>query len=136
MIKQANKLASVLCDIESDRLRAKEDKNKREMEVEDHRNNKYEQKQMRDDGDRLKGIETCEVLICSVLAFCMDHINNLIVKDLRVLLRYHSRSENFKRGPKKVELVEAVTYIFRKDWDGLVQRWGGGGVCCNKRRCS
>ena len=25
-----------------------------------------------------------------------------------------------------MELVGAVKYFFRKDWDGLVQRWGGG----------
>ena len=59
------------------------------MEEEDHRKNKSEQKQMRDDDERLKGIETCEVLVCSVLAFGTDHINNLKVKDLRVLLHYH-----------------------------------------------
>ena len=41
MIKQANKLASVLCDIESDLHGAKEDRNKREVEVEDHRKKKY-----------------------------------------------------------------------------------------------
>ena len=59
------------------------------MEEEDHRKNKSEQKQMRDDDERLKGIETCEVLVCSVLEFGTDHINNLKVKDLRVLLHYH-----------------------------------------------
>ena len=36
------------------------------------------------------------------------------------------RSEKLKGIPKKVELVVAVKYFFRKDWDGLVQRWGGG----------
>ena len=55
------------------------------METENQMNNKSELKQMRDDGDRLKGIDTCEVLVHSVLAFGMDHINNLKVKDHRVL---------------------------------------------------
>ena len=59
-------------------------------------------------------------------AFGMDHINNLKVKDLRVLLRYQFWSEKLKGIPKKVELMGAVKYIFRKDWDGLVQRWGVG----------
>ena len=36
----------------------------------------------------LKGIDTCEVLVRSVLEFGMDYINNLKVKDLRVLLCY------------------------------------------------
>ena len=40
MIKQANELASVLCDIESDRLGAKEDRKKRATEAEDQRKNK------------------------------------------------------------------------------------------------
>ena len=35
---------------------------KREMEAEDHSNKKSEQKQMRDDDGRLKGLETCEIL--------------------------------------------------------------------------
>ena len=48
--------------------------------------NKSEQKKMMYDEERLKGIETCEVLVRSVLAFGMDHINNLEVKDIGVLL--------------------------------------------------
>ena len=42
----------------------------------------------------------------------MDHINNLKVKELRVLLRYYCESEGLKGIPKKVELVEAVTDLF------------------------
>ena len=49
----------------------------RATEEEDHRKKKSEEKQMRDDDKRLKGLEICEVLVCSVLAFGMDHINNL-----------------------------------------------------------
>ena len=41
---------------------------------------------MRDDEKRLKGLETCGVLVRSVLEFGMDHINNLKVRGLRVLL--------------------------------------------------
>ena len=81
---------------------------------------------MRDDYEGLKGLENCEFLVHSVLSFGMDHTNNLKVKDLRVLLCYHFGSEILKGSPKKVELVEAVKYIFRKYWDGLVQIWGGG----------
>ena len=50
-----------------------------------------------------------------------------------MIICYHFGPENLKGIPNKVELVEAVKYIFRKDWDGLVQIWGEGwGVCCNK----
>ena len=65
---------------------------------------------MRDDDERLKGLDNCEVLVRSVLAFGMDHINNLKVKDLRVLLCYDFGSEKFKGSPNKVELVGAVKY--------------------------
>ena len=41
----------------------------------------------------------------------MDHINNLKVKDLRVLLCYNSGSEKLMRSPKKVKLVEDVKYF-------------------------
>ena len=79
---------------------------------------------MREDDKRLKGLETCEFLICSVSAFGMDHINNLKVNDLRVLLCYHFGSEKLKGVPNKLELVEAVKDFFIKDLSGLVQIWG------------
>ena len=53
---------------------------KRAIEEEDKR--KSEHNQMRDDDDRLKVLETCEVLVCSVLKFGMNHINNLKVKEI------------------------------------------------------
>ena len=55
------------------------------IEAEDQRKKQFGQKQIRDDDERLKGLETFEVLVCSVLEFGMDHINNLKVKGLRVL---------------------------------------------------
>ena len=57
----------------------------------------------------------------------MYHINNLNVKELLVLLSYHFGSERLKVSPKKVELVEAVTDLFRRDWEGITQRVGGDG---------
>ena len=131
MIKQANQLASIICDIDSDCLRAKQDRNNRVMEAQDHRNNKSEQKQMRDDDKRLKGIETCEFLVRSVLEFGMDHINKLKVKNLRVILCCHFGSEKLKGGPKKAELVEAVRY-FQKGLEQSYAEMRGWGVCCNK----
>ena len=77
-----------------------------------------------DDYKRLKGLDNFEVLVHSVLEFGMGNINNLKVKDLRVLLCYHFGSEKLKGSPNKVELVGAVKYFFRKDWDFLVYRWG------------
>ena len=119
LIKQANKLASVTGDIESDHLGEKEDRKKIATEEEDQRNKKAEQKQMREDEERLKGLETCEDLVHPVLAFGMDHINNIKLKELRVLLCYHFGSEKLKGTPKKLELVEAFTEAFRKDWEGV-----------------
>ena len=60
---------------------------------------------MRDDDDSLKGIDTSDFLVCSVLAFGMDHINNLKVKELIVRIRYQFGSEILKDIPNKVELV-------------------------------
>ena len=56
---------------------------------------------MRDDNERLKIVETCEVLVLLVLAFGMDHINDLKVTDLRVLLHYHFGSEKVEGLPKE-----------------------------------
>ena len=64
---------------------------------------------MREDDDRLKGIDNCEILVCSVLALGMDHINNLKVKELRLMLHYHFGSEKLKGILNKLELVEADT---------------------------
>ena len=66
-------------------------------------------------------------MVRSVLTFGMDHINTLKVKELMVLLHYHFGSERLKGTPKKVELVEAVTELFRREWDSIMQRVGGGG---------
>ena len=93
------------------------------MDVDDQKKKKSEHKHMRDDDERLKSLETCEVLVCSVLEFDMDHINNLKVKDIRVLLSYQFWSEKSNGILQKVELVEAVK-CFRKYWAGLVHRWG------------
>ena len=41
MIKQANELAYVLCDIESESIGSKDHRKKRAMEAEDHRKNKF-----------------------------------------------------------------------------------------------
>ena len=67
-------------------------------------------------------------MVRSVLTFGMDHINNLKVKELRVLLCYHFGSERLKGTPKKVELVEAVTDLFRRYRKSLMHRVGGGGL--------
>ena len=132
-IRQVNKLASVLCDLESDRIRDKEEKKKKVTEVEDNRRQKSEEKQIRENEDKLRGLEIFEALVRSVLTFVMDHINTLKVKDLRLLLRYHSGSERLKGTPKKVELVEAVTDLFRRDWESLMHRVGGvGSVVTNE----
>ena len=55
----------------------------------------------------------------------MDHINNLKVKDLRVLLCYHFGSERLKGNPNKVEVVDSVTDLFIRDWEDLMQMVGG-----------
>ena len=122
--------------MDSDRLGEKEDSKKRSVEAEDQTKKKSEQKQMRDDDERLKVIETCEVLVRSVLAFGTDHINNPKVNDLRVLLCYHLEPKKFNGIPKKVELVEAFTDLFLRI--GRVLHRGGeeeGVVCCDKWRC-
>ena len=37
----------------------------------------------------LKNIDTCELFVRSVLEFGIDHMNNLKVKGLRVIIQYH-----------------------------------------------
>ena len=60
------------------------------------------------------------------LAFGMDKINNLKVKDLRVLLCYHFGPEKLKGIPNKVELVEAVNF-FKKRLGRYCAEMGGVG---------
>ena len=59
-----------------------------------------------------------------VLSYDMDHINNLKVKDLNVLLWYNLETEKLMEVPKKVELIEDVTKLFRKNAEGLDHREG------------
>ena len=56
----------------------------------------------------------------------MDHIKNLKVKDIRVLIHCHFGSEKLKGIPNKVELVESVTY-FLEIVGSLLCRVGGLG---------
>ena len=80
--------------------------------MEENRRQKSEEKKVRENEDKLRGLESCEALVRSVLTFGMENINNLKVKQLRVLLRYNFGLERSKGTPKKVELVEAVTGLF------------------------
>ena len=83
----------------------------RDMDVDEHRKKKYETKQVREDYERLNGFDTCEVVVRSFLEFGMNHINNLTVKELRVLLSCHFGSETFNGSPNKVELVGSVNEL-------------------------
>ena len=121
-------MASVLCDLDSDLTRKKEENKKRVEEAEKNRRRKSEDNQVMENKERLKGIESCEALVHCVLTFGMDHINNHKVKDIWVLLLYHFGLERLKWRPKKVELVEDVTDLFQGDWEVLMQRVGGGGL--------
>ena len=49
-----------------------------------------------------------------------------------MLLWYNFGSEKLEGVPKKVELVRDVIYCFRKDWEGVVKRRGGGSVVTNE----
>ena len=60
--------------------------------------------------------------------FGIDHINNIEVKELRVVIFYYLFSVELKGSLIKLELVEAVTDFFRKDLEGVAQRWGGSVV--------
>ena len=104
MIKQENLLASVPCDIEYDRLGEKEERKKIFLDSDYHRNNKAEKGYMRDDYRSPKGLQTCEFLVCSVLACGMYHNKNLKAKELKVLLHYYLRTEILKGSPNKVEI--------------------------------
>ena len=64
----------------------KEDRKKIVTEANENRRQKSEEKQVRENEDRLRGLESCETLVCSVLKFGMDQINKLKVKELWVLL--------------------------------------------------
>ena len=70
-------------------MREKEDKKKRATKVEENRRQKSEEKQVRDNEDKLRDLESCEALVRSFLTFGMDHINIIKVKELRLILRYH-----------------------------------------------
>ena len=67
-------------------MRGKQYKKKRATQAEENRRQKSEEKQVREKEDMLRGLESCEALVCSILAFGMGHINNFKVKELWVLL--------------------------------------------------
>ena len=93
-------------------MREKDENKKKETEYDKNRRHKSEEMQVREKEYRLIGIESFKVLVRYVLTFGMDHINNLKVKDLRVIICYQFGLERLKGRPKKVNLVEAVTNVF------------------------
>ena len=56
------------------------------MEAKENRRRKSEEKQVRENEDRLRGLESCEALVHSVLKFDKDKINNHKFKEIQVLL--------------------------------------------------
>ena len=58
-------------------------------------------------------IQTCIVFIFLVLSFGMDHIKNLRVKYIKILLHYNLWLYNLKGIYKKVVFVEAINKLFR-----------------------
>ena len=106
----------------------KEENKKIATEVEGNRSRKSEENQVKENKDKLRGLESCEALVHSVITIGTYNINNLKVKELQVLLRCHFGSERLKGSPKKVELVEAVTDLFQIDWEGLMKMVCVGGV--------
>ena len=58
-------------------------------------------------------IQNCIVFICLVLSFGMDHIKNLRVKYIKILLHYNLWLYNLKGIYKKVVFVEAINKLFR-----------------------
>ena len=66
-ISQENKLASVLCDLDHDCKRRKEDKKKRSTEVEKNRRQRYEENQVRENEDWLRGLDSCEDLVVNYI---------------------------------------------------------------------
>ena len=97
-------------------------------ESENQRKNKAVHNRMREEKDRSEGIQTCTVLVHSVLAFDMDHTKNLKVKDLKVLLRYYFWSEKLKGIPNKLELMRSVTEFLERLGRVLCRGRGGGGL--------
>ena len=80
-------------------------------------NNEAEHNQMREDQEGSRGLHNCELLVCLVLVFGMDHIKNFKVKEIMVLLCCHLRV-------RKVEGQEYVT-----EGIGRILFMGRGFVC-------
>ena len=53
------------------------------------------------------------------------HINNLKMKELRVIFCYHFGSEDLKVSPNKVELVESIKYFLERIGRVLIIDRGG-----------
>ena len=96
------------------------------MEADYNRNNKYPRHRTGEYLERSEGLQNCEFLVHLVWSFGVDRIKKLKLKGLKLMLHYFLGSENLKGVPNKVELLEDVNEFFRKDWEDIVQREGGG----------
>ena len=80
----------MISDIEPDCLVAKYNRNKISLKSRDKKKYKSEKNQRRDDEVSSEWLQTCTIMVGTVLAYDMNHTKNLKVKDLMVLICYHS----------------------------------------------
>ena len=88
-------MADLLGDTEKDRLVAKEQQKKKAIEAKEQKKKKAEDKGKKDKKYWLEGLQSCTVLIGSILANGIDHAKTLAVKELKTLLCYQFKSDAY-----------------------------------------
>ena len=109
LIRKSNKVAAIMGEIETDRLRIREEnKRKKEAETAERAARKAAKENKRKEKEKQER-EICERTMAAIKDKGINHVTRLTVPVLKYLLQYVFLSDEYKRTDlRKPELIEIV----------------------------
>ena len=96
LIRQANEVAGVLGDLETDRLLKKAEQKKKRAEEEATLEERRIKKITKDKESMETALLTCSSILCDININGVLNFNSLKVDDLKSMIRYHFKSDEYK----------------------------------------
>ena len=115
LIRQANEVAGVLGDLETDRLLKKAEQKKKRAEEEATLEECRIKKITKDKESMETTLLTCFSILRDININGVLHFNSLKVDDLKSMIRYHFKSDEYKtKGIKKQELCIIAARLYNE----------------------
>ena len=115
LIRQANEVAGVLGDLETDRLLKKDEQKEKRAEEEATLEERRIKKITKDKESMETALLTCSSILCDININGVLHFNSLNMDDLKSMIRYHFKSDEYKtKRIKKQELCIIATRLYNE----------------------